>query len=241
MRMKKLSAVLVLSVLLVVVGREARAALPRNYQEFKARYQQEGRTPEGAVKLYFEAVFCYIDEATRAEGSKMLRYALHYDRPIEQSYNLATFVERLRDPERHHIFRSFAAGTSPENDYRMSPDNFNLVVTKRTQEQGYLRVFLRSSGADSPRPVWVKEIDGLWYTINNSSTYLEVRPPKAFIDRTKNAHDADYDASPAPAPKKRDNDNDAAPSDAGLSDEKGSPELSDGGKSGEDDGEIVFK
>ena len=56
--MKKLSAVLVLSVLLVVVGREARAALPRNYQEFKARYQQEGRTPEGAVKLYFEAVFC---------------------------------------------------------------------------------------------------------------------------------------------------------------------------------------
>ena len=41
--MKKLSAVLVLSVLLVVVGREARAALPRNYQEFKARYQQEDR------------------------------------------------------------------------------------------------------------------------------------------------------------------------------------------------------
>ena len=40
--MKKLSAVLVLSVLLVVVGREARAALPRNYQEFKVRYQQKG-------------------------------------------------------------------------------------------------------------------------------------------------------------------------------------------------------
>ena len=72
-------------------------------------------------------------------------------------------------------------------------------------------------------------------------SYLEVRPPKAFIDRTRNAHDADYDASPAPAPKKRDNDNDAAPSDAGLSDEKGSPEPSDGGKSGKDDGEIVFK
>ena len=239
MRMKKLSAVLVLSVLLVVVGREARAALPRNYQEFKARYQQEGRTPEDAVKLYFEAVFCYIDEATRAEGSKMLRYALHYDRPIEQSYNLATFVERLRDPERHHIFRSFAAGTSPENDYRMSPDNFNLVVTKRTQEQGYLRVFLRSFGADSPRPVWVKEIDGLWYTINNSSTYLEVRPPKAFIDRTKNAHDADYDASPAPDPRKRDNDNTPSPSEGNASPESTAP--SDEGESTEDDEEVVFK
>ena len=198
MRLKKLSTVLALSVLFLAVGGEAWAALPRNYQEFKARYQQEGRTPEGAVKLYFEAVFCYINEATRAEGSKMVRYALHYDRPIEQSNNLSTFAERLRDPEMHHIFRGFAEGTSPENDYRMSPDNFNLVVTRKTQEQGYLRLFLRSSGADSPRPVWVKEFDGLWYTINNASTYVQARPPKAFIDRTKNAHDADYDAAGSP-------------------------------------------
>ena len=198
MRLKKISVVLALSALFLVVGREAWAALPRDYQEFKARYQQEGRTPEGAVKLYFEAVFCYIDEATRAEGSKMVRYALHYDRPIEQSRNLATFAERLRDPERQHIFRSFAAGTSPENDYRMSPDNFNLVVVNKLREQGYLRFFLQSSGADSPRPVWVKEFDGLWYTINNASTYVGVRPPKAFIDRTRNAHDADYDASETP-------------------------------------------
>ena len=198
MRLKKLSTVLALSVLFLAVGGEAWAALPRNYQEFKARYQQEGRTPEGAVKLYFEAVFCYINEGTRAEGSKMVRYALHYDRPIEQSYNLATFVERLRDPEMHHIFRGFAEGTSPENDYRMSPDNFNLVVTRKVQEQGYLRVFLQHSGADSPRVVWMQEFDGLWYMTNNASTYVQARPPKAFIDRTKNAHDADYDAAGSP-------------------------------------------
>ena len=239
MRLKKLSAVLALSALFLLVGREGQAALPRNYQEFKARYQQEGRTPEGAVKLYFEAVFCYIDEATRAEGSKMVRYALHYDRPIEQSYNLATFVERLRDPEMHHIFRGFAEGTSPENDYRMSPDNFNLVVTKKVQEQGYLRVFLRNSGADSPRAVWVKEFDGLWYTINNAGTYVEVRQPKAFTDRKKNAHDADYDASPAPDPRKRDNDNTPSPSEGNASPEPTAP--SDEGESTEDDEEVVFK
>ena len=57
MCLKKLFAVLALSALFLLVGREGRAALPRDYQEFKARYQQEGRTPEGAVKLYFEAVF----------------------------------------------------------------------------------------------------------------------------------------------------------------------------------------
>ena len=237
MRLKKLSTVLVLSALFLAVGGEAWAALPRDYQEFKARYQQEGRTPEGAVKLYFEAVFCYINEATRAEGSKMVRYALHYDRPIEQSRNLATFAERLRDPERQHIFRSFAAGTSPENDYRMSPDNFNLVVTRKTQEQGYLRLFLRSSGADSPRPVWVKEFDGLWYTINNSSTYLEVRPPKAFIDRTKNAHDADYDA--AETPRKQSEANASNPPEENVP--SPTPYPSDKGESTENDEGLVFK
>ena len=52
-------------------------------------------------------------------------------------------------------------------------------------------------GADSPRPVWVKEYDGLWYTINNASTYLRVRPPRAAIEKRKNAHDADYDNVPS--------------------------------------------
>ena len=41
----------------------------------------------------------------------------------------------------------------------------------------------------------MQEFDGLWYMINNAGTYVGVRPPKAFSDRTKNAHDADYDAS----------------------------------------------
>lgn len=177
---------------------EALAALPRDYREFKARYQKEGRTPEGAVKLYFEAVFCYIDEATRDEGSKMLRYALHSSLPIERSHTLGTFVERLRDPDKQHIFRSFAAGATPENDYRMSPEDFSITETRRTQESGYLKLFLKNGGADRPRPVWVKEYDGLWYVINNSSTYSGVRPPQSALDRMKNAHDADYDAQGTP-------------------------------------------
>ncbi len=64
MRLKKLSAVLALSALFALVGR-GQAALPRNYQEFKAHYQQAGRRRCGEAVP--EVVFCYIDEATRAE------------------------------------------------------------------------------------------------------------------------------------------------------------------------------
>lgn len=171
----------------------AAQALPQSYQEFKTRYQREAKTPEGAVKMYFVAVFSYINESTRAEGAKMLRYAMHLDRPLKNSINYVTFMERLEDDEENHIFRSFAVGTSPENDYRMSPEDFELMIVSRKKEIDYTRMMLHSSGADSPRPVWVKEYDGLWYTINNASTYLRVRPPRAAIEKRKNAHDADYD------------------------------------------------
>ena len=167
--------------------------LPRDYQEFKARYQTEGRTMEGAAHLYFEAVFAYMNEATRAEASKMIRYAMYLSVPLEQSYNYATFVDRLKDPDYQHIFRSFAVGTSPENSYAMSPDNFTLNILSKRKESDFFHLVMKSSGADNPRSVWMQEHDGLWYMINNAATYASVREPKAALEKQRNAHDADFD------------------------------------------------
>ena len=37
----------------ITLGVAADAKLPATYKEFKARYQNEAKTPQGAVKLYF--------------------------------------------------------------------------------------------------------------------------------------------------------------------------------------------
>lgn len=189
--------ILVVAALLFSVPPPVQAALPQDYQTFKARYQKEAHTPAGALKLYFEAVFCYINEETRAEGSKMLRYAMRVDRPLEKSANYATFLQRLRDPQENYVFRSFAAGATPENDYRMAADAFDLVIEGMAEEADYTRVLLRSGGADNARVVWVKAFDGLWFTINNAGTYAQVHPPQSFATQRANAHDADYDTPPA--------------------------------------------
>ncbi|NLL36358.1 MAG: hypothetical protein GX256_02405 [Fretibacterium sp.] len=228
---KKSTLCLLLLALVLLLPAEGQAELPKDYQDFKARYQKEGRTPEGALKLYFEAVFCYIDPATREEGSKMLRYAMRVDRPIEKSQTLATFVERAQDPGENYVFRSFAAGASPENNYKMSPDNFKLVIAKKTQESGYLVFHLKSSGADSPRRVWVKEFDGLWHTINNASTYAQVTPPKSVVDAKKKLHDADFDVE-EPKPKAEEK---PAPEDPT------SPEPEPESDSDSDEGPFLFK
>ncbi len=194
---------LVVAAVLFGVYGEAMAKLPQTYSEFKARYQKEGRTMEGAAHLYFEAVFSYLNENTRSEASKMLRYAMYLPMPLEQSNNYRTFVERMKDSDFHYIFRSFAEGTSPENSYTMSPDKFKLNIVSTRKESDFTHLFLRSSGADSPRSIWMQEQDGLWYTINNASTYSQVREPKVAADARRNAHDADYDVLlPEPSKEK---------------------------------------
>jgi hypothetical protein len=199
----------------------ASAKLPRDYAEFKARYQKEGRTMEGAAHLYFEAVFCYMNEAARAEASKMIRYAMYLSMPFEQSNNYRTFAERLKDESCHYIFRSFAVGATPENSYKMSPDNFKLEFISKRKESDFTHLYLRSSGADSPRSIWMQERDGLWYVINNAGTYAEVRPPKSAEDTRKNAHDADFDAPSPPATGKNGE-------ESGVqNDSSGSPDMGD--------------
>lgn len=176
---RKLLGLFMFGVAFTAVTMPAKADQLCDFQAFQTRYRQHATTPEGALKLYFDAVFCYLPESTRPEASKMLRHAMHSDLPIERSPVYATFVQRLRDPASHHIFRSFAQGASPDNGYSMSLQDFKLTVLDQRQEADYTKVFLQSMGADNPRPVWVKQFDdGLWYTINNASTYVQVRPPR---------------------------------------------------------------
>ena len=199
---RKLSACVILIVLALSV--QAEAVLPKTYKEFKARYQTEAKTYQGAVKMYFEAVFAYINEETRSEGGKMLRYALRSETPIDRSNYYATFADRLKDSSWHKVFRSFAKGSSPENDYAMNPDDFSVMFSgKPVRESTYLRVPLKSSGADSPRTVWVKEFEGgLWFVINNAATYVEVKPSRSEIEKRNRAFDADFDEDDEPEPVK---------------------------------------
>ena len=168
------------------------SGLPSTFSEFKQRCRNVATSPEGAAKMYFDAVFCYLEPQRRAEASKMLRYIMHADAGWESSQHYATFVQRMRNSSTHYIFRSFAAGTSPENGYRMSPQNYQLVYSGKSYEPDYVRVFLISSGSDSRRMLWVKQYDdGLWYVINNADSYMKVREPVSAQSRY--SHDADYD------------------------------------------------
>jgi hypothetical protein len=168
--------------------------LPKNFEEFKERYQQFGTSPEGAIKMYFDAVFCYLQPDKRSEAVKMLRYSLHETAGWEKRSSNATFVSRLNNPQMHYIFRSFAEGTSPENNYAMSPDNYRLMLDGKKTQTDYTQLTLTSSGADSPRPFQLRQFeDKLWYVTSNPGSYSDVRAPREQTQKKSRSHDATYD------------------------------------------------
>ena len=146
----------------------AMAKLPSSMEEYKARYEKEAKTPEGAAKLWFEAVFLYQNAETKSLGRKML---------LDRNSGYAKMVERIKNnPE---IFRSFCAGSSPSNGYKADIENCELTVTSTREEaENTFAVFLKSSGADSPRPMKLTQVDGLWKASSVSSLYLQVQPAK---------------------------------------------------------------
>ncbi len=171
-------------VIVLLAALPAQAQLPQTLDEMKAQHGLLGTTPEGAVKNFIDACFVYMNPDTRDSGREMLQYLalpLRGEANWDRLSSLRLFSQYLIDPDRQHIWRSYAKGATPENGYRMDPNNWELNF-----ERGYLKddgrgipVNLHSSGADEPRAVYVKQDEktGLWH-INAWDELLEdVRPP----------------------------------------------------------------
>lgn len=171
-----------LGALLLALAVPARAELPKTLEELKERHAELGKTPEGALGCWFDAVYVYMNEETRDIGRQMIQFLTipymeqpEWDRDQNNQYFLRALTEQA------YIMRSYAKGTSPENQYQMDPNNYELnIVRVNPNHPKALQVYLRSSGADTPRPVYMKKStrSELWYVFDHANTYTGIRPPK---------------------------------------------------------------
>ncbi|MBI5835454.1 MAG: hypothetical protein HZB16_24390 [Armatimonadetes bacterium] len=181
--MRTLSRIL-LALALVGAAATARAELPKNLDEFQKLHSETAKTPEIASKLFLDAICVYMDEKTRDEGRKMIQYMIieYKDKPNwDTTPDARIFVERLKDPGKQHIFRSYAKGTSPDNAYKMDPNKYELNIEKSNpNHQKAYQVYWKSSGADMSRPVYCKQSTKteLWYIYDHRNIYTDIRPPR---------------------------------------------------------------
>lgn len=155
--------------------------LPKTLEEFQARIAEKATDPKAAVKLWFDAVFVYMLR-DKALGQKMI---LEMDRYKEwDSKTFRLFRDQItRQP---YIMFSYPKGATPENKYTFDPDKYELTYHGEpnfspyadTEEGKFVKLFVKSNGADAPRPITMqRNAKGEYKFYEFSSIFVGVRPP----------------------------------------------------------------
>ncbi len=97
-------------------------------------------------------------------------------------YDVQFLCDRLRG--KSYLPKAYFEGATPENSYTPAqPYVLNVLSDPRPQdiEEGYLRVFLKTAGADSPRPVKLRKkgSTGEWFIWDYTSLLVGIRTPAA--------------------------------------------------------------
>ena len=150
--------------------------LPLDIAELKETEEAALKTPFQTAALTVVALCRYGEDPEQA--CEMLNF-LRGPQPLSRHE-----IQFLRDRLAGKAYKpfSFFEGATPENNYTPSQP-YTIIVSSGPysfQEEGYARLMLSSSGADSPRQIKLREkpSSGQWFLCEQ---YLlpDIREPKA--------------------------------------------------------------
>ena len=150
-------------------------ALPASLAEFR---NLSLNTPDEVVAGFLCALNLYVKNPN--EGVEAMNL-LRGPRPMTP-YDSQFLRDRLRSKE--YLPLAYFEGATPENGYQpRMPYTLNVLSDPRPQdiEPGYMRVFLKTAGADSPRPMKLRQkaSTGQWFLWEYSSILSGIRIPAA--------------------------------------------------------------
>ncbi len=134
-------------------------ALPKNLEELKRLKESSLKTPFETAALTVLSLLRYSEDSK--DAIEMLNY-LRGPRPLS-NYDIQFIKDRFRDKD--YVPKSYFEGTSPQNSYELAPPyKITVYEDKYSYDQeGYAKLYLKSSGADSPRPVVLRIKGDTWY------------------------------------------------------------------------------
>lgn len=175
--LRLLSSLAAISLLCFSMASTADAKLPTSIDDYKVQALEDTKTPEGTVLLWLEATILYSQPQTRTLGRDILiDITDKLPADFEKNAAHATFINRVKtEPQ---IMRSYCKGTSPENGYVTNLDKCELTITKSAEDPGGgWAVYVKSSGADTPRKLTLKQTkEGKWKIVSYPGLYAGIRP-----------------------------------------------------------------
>jgi len=166
----------VLPLLLVT---SAALALPKSVAEFRTRQDVEAVSPQGAARLWFDAVWVYLGGDTKL-GAQLITVMMK-DKQWPTAMPCLVDAMRLKP----QILRSYVRGATPENGYVLSPDHYELNIRDLSLQPlpqfpvgKIVRLMLTSGGADAPRALDLERNGlGLYAVRDPRPLCLGIRPP----------------------------------------------------------------
>lgn len=161
--------------------------LPTTIEEYITIRDQIAYTPEGGAAAFVLALACYAQDPTQGLPYITISITMNLLDTDPNGYKgrrprlaiLQNLRDRLHDAKAH-IPRSYFQGTSPENAYTLPEGSLSVRIREqRDSTQGdRAKVFVYSTGADSPRSVSLLRNDkGIWKATEWSSLEVGVRAP----------------------------------------------------------------
>ena len=150
-------------------------SIPNTIEEFKALPQAQMMTAFHTAAMTVLALSVY--PSNKALSLEMIDF-LRGPRPLSV-YEKQFIADRFMDVD--YVARSYFVGAIPDNYY--TPDTpYTVVVSEEPYsytEQGYVKLMIRSGGADSPRSIKMRNAkDGKWY-LWEQFLLVGIRPPES--------------------------------------------------------------
>lgn len=126
--------------------------IPKTVSELSALPEAVLQTPFQAAALTVLALCSYCDDAQA--GIDMLNF-LKGPQPLTE-YEKQFLKDRLTD--KSYVAYSYFDGTCPQNNYAPSKP-FSVTIIEGPysySEEGYAKLLIMSSGADTPRPITLR-------------------------------------------------------------------------------------
>ena len=152
------------------------SSLPESLSQMQALPEAALDDPYKTAALTVCALCAYA--ADKSIGTDMLNW-LRGPRPLG-GQEISFLNDRFRDGKTYVPF-SYFAGATPENDYTPATPYTITVESNPYSDanEGYKKLFVRSSGADNPREIVLrKKGDGTWL-LWDQAVLVGIRDPKS--------------------------------------------------------------
>ena len=154
-------------------------SMPETLAEFTALPQAAMTTPFDTAALAVAALSAY--SISKDETVAMLSYLRGPNTMTKP--DVSFLAERMaQNNKAGFLGASYFDGATPENEYTPAQP-YTVTVSENPysyENQGSAKLFIKSGGADSPRPVTMRQAkDGKWYLWEYSSLLLDIRVPES--------------------------------------------------------------